>query len=89
MFDQIRCVYGWKIFKSLHQYFRRQPYVEIEGETDAEMANKFIYAMCVVTQNNLIPFFKKWGLGVDAETARKIKGLDLPLPAVDPASISQ
>ena len=41
--------------------------------------------MCVVTQNNLMPFFQKWGLGVDAITAEKVKALHLPLPPNDPA----
>lgn len=87
MFYQLKTVYGWDSIKKLHQYFRKNPYVYNQDETDQDKANKFIYAMCLITKNNLVPFFKKWGLNVDSATAGKIKGLNLPLPAVDPAKI--
>ncbi len=87
MFHQLKTVYGWDSIKKLHQYFRKQPFVYDENETDADKANKFIYAMCLITKNNLVPFFKKWGLNVDVATANKIKGLNLPLPTVDPTKI--
>ena len=89
MFHQLKTAYGWDAIKRLHQYFRRQPYVYIEGETDADQANKFIYAMCVVTQNNLIPFFKKWGLATNAATTKKINDLKFPMPSTDPSKIFQ
>ncbi|MBK7393327.1 MAG: hypothetical protein IPI64_08505 [Chloracidobacterium sp.] len=87
MFHQLRSVYGWDVFKKLHQYFRQKPYVDIEDETDADMANKFIYAMCSITKNDLMPFFKKWGLATNAATAKRINDMKLPLPKVDPAGI--
>ena len=87
MFHQLKSVYGWDAFKKLHQYFRQKPYVDIEDETDADMANKFIYAMCSITKNNLIPFFKKWGLATNTATAKRINDMKLPLPKVDPAGI--
>jgi len=87
MFHQLRSFYGWDVIKRLHQYFRKQPYVEVDGETDADKANRFIYAMCVVTQNDLVPFFRKWGLNADAATTQKINGMRLPLPKTDPSTI--
>lgn len=87
MFHQLRKTYGWDVYKKLHQYFRKSPYVEVEGETDQDKANKFVYAMCFVTKNNLIPFFKKWGLSVDGPTANRINALKLRPPVKDPASI--
>lgn len=89
MFYQLKNVYGWDAIKKLHQYFRKQPFVDEGDETDADKANKFVYAMCTVTKNNLIPFFKKWGLNVDAATANKINVLKLPYPAADPSRIFQ
>jgi hypothetical protein len=89
MFHQLKSVYGWDAIKKLHQYFRKQPYAEIEGETDADKADKFVYAMCIVTKNNLIPFFKKWGLNVGAATANRINGLKYSYPSVDPSKIFQ
>lgn len=87
MFHQLKTAYGWESIKRLHQYFRKSPYVEIDGETDADQANKFIYAMCVVTQNNLIPFFKKWGLNANAATTKRINDLRFPMPSTDPSKI--
>jgi hypothetical protein len=87
MFYQLRAVYGWDAIKYLHQYFRKNPYVKHAEETDQDKANKFIYAMCLITRNNLVPFFTKWGLNVDSATAGKIKGFNFPLPSVDPAKI--
>ncbi len=87
MFHQLKSVYGWDSIKKLHQSFRKQTFVYDDYETDQDMANKFVLAMCVVTKNNLVAFFKKWGLTVDSETAGKINGLKLPLPKIDPAKI--
>ncbi len=87
MFHQLKSVYGWDAFKKLHQYFRKQPFVEGEQVTDEEKASRFVYAMCLVTKNNLVPFFKKWGITIDGTTAGKIKRLNLPLPTVDPSNI--
>ena len=87
MFHQLKSVYGWAAFKKLHQYFRKQPFIWIEDEKDEDKAGKFVYAMCLVTKNNLVPFFKKWGITIDQKTAKKIKGLNLPLPSIDPSMI--
>lgn len=87
MFHQLKSVYGWNTFKKLNQYFRKQPYVYNPKETDQDKANKFVYAMCVITKNNLVPFFQEWGLEVDSATEQKIEKLNLPLPKVDPTTI--
>jgi Peptidase M60, enhancin and enhancin-like len=84
MFHQLRSAYGWNAFKKLHQDFRVKPYVD-EEETDQDKANKFIYEMCFLTKNNLVPFFGKWGLKVDEKTVKKINALNVKLPAVDPS----
>jgi hypothetical protein len=87
LFHQLKTVYGWSFIKKLHQYFRKQAYVQNDSETDQQKVDKFIYASCVVTQNNLLPFFKKWGLRPSAASAQKINALNLKLPATDPATI--
>jgi hypothetical protein len=89
MFHQLKSVYGWDTIKKLHQHFREQKYEYDENETDQDKANKFVYAMCEITGDNLIPFFKKWGLNVDAATAKDINALNLKLPPVDPSKIFQ
>ncbi len=87
MFHQLKSVYGWDAIKRLHKYFRKTPYVGNGRETDQDKANKFVYAMCFVTRNNLVPFFQKWGLNVETATANRINALRFPYPATDPAQI--
>lgn len=87
MFHQLRSVYGWDVFKRLHQYFRSSPYVYDPRKTEQDKVNKFVYAMCRVTNNNLVPFFYKWGLKVDINTYQEINKLNLRLPSVNPATI--
>ena len=87
MFHQLKSVYGWEAFTELHQYFRKKPFVYDPNLTDAEKANRFVYAMCLVTKNDLVPFFKKWGLNIDAATTQKINALRLPKPSTDPSTI--
>ncbi len=87
MFHQLKSVYGWDSIKLLHQHFRKQPFVYDEDESDQDKANKFVNAMCLITNNNLVPFFRKWGLNVDSATAASIRRLNLPLPATDPSKI--
>ncbi len=87
MFHQLKSVYGWGAFIRLHKYFRKQPFVYDPKLTDAEKVNRFVYAICFITRNDLVPFFKKWGLNIDAATTQKIAALKLPLPSTDPATI--
>ena len=87
MFHQLKSVYGWDVFKKLHQSFRKQPRQDDEDLSDEEKANSFILAMCTITRNDLTPFFRKWGLSTNAATARIIRDLRLPLPATDPSTI--
>ncbi|HMT07792.1 MAG TPA: M60 family metallopeptidase [Pyrinomonadaceae bacterium] len=84
MFHQLKSVYGWNTFTRLHKEFRKKP---LGNYTDAEKANQFVYMMCFVTKNDLVPFFKKWGLNIDAATSQKITAMHLPLPKTDPSTI--
>lgn len=87
MFHQLKTVYGWDAFTRLQKYFRKQPLVYNPKETDADKAAKFVHAMCLITRNDLVPFFRKWGLNIDAATAQKIAAMKLPLPTTDPSTI--
>ncbi|MEY4903772.1 MAG: hypothetical protein RLZZ292_1587, partial [Bacteroidota bacterium] len=79
-------VYGWDFFKTLHQNFRKKPYINVE-ETSQQKVDKFIYEACVVSKNNLLPFFKKWGLKPTIPTEKKIQKLKLPKPSIDPSTV--
>ncbi len=87
MFHQLKSVYGWDAIKRLHQNFRKQPLAGDEDESDEAKSNRFMLAMCLVTRNNLLPFFKKWGLNADVATTQKVNNLRLPLPRTDPSTI--
>lgn len=87
MFHQLKTVYGWDAFKKLHRYFRKQPYKYNPRETDADKANNFAYAMCLISRNDLVPFFKKWGINIDTATTQKIAAMKLPMPKTDPSTI--
>lgn len=87
MFHQLKSVYGWEAFTRLHKEFRKQPLIYDPKVTDADKANKFVYMMCFVTRNDLVPFFRKWGLNIDAATSQKIAAMKLPLPKTDPSTI--
>ena len=84
MFHQLKSVYGWNVFTRLQKEFRKKP---LGNYTDVEKANQFVYMMCFVTKNDLVPFFRKWGLNIDAATAQKIAAMRLPLPKTDPSTI--
>lgn len=87
MFHQLKAAYGWDAFTRLQKYFRKQPLVYNPKETDTDKANKFVHAMCLITKNDLVPFFRKWGLNIDAATTQKIAAMKLPLPRTDPSTI--
>lgn len=87
MFHQLKSVYGWQAFTRLHKEFRKKPWNYDPSITDADKAAQFVYMMCFVTKNDLVPFFKKWGLNIDAATTQKIAAMRLPLPKTDPATI--
>ncbi len=87
MFHQLKTVYGWETFTRLHKEFRKRPLIYDPKETDADKAAKFVYMMCFVTRNDLVPFFRKWGLNIDAATTQKIAAMRLPLPRIDPSTI--
>jgi hypothetical protein len=87
MFHQLKTVYGWNAFTRLQKYFRKQPLVYNPKVTDADKAARFVYAMCLITGNDLVPFFRKWGLNIDTATTQKIAAMNLPLPKTDPSTI--
>ncbi len=84
MFHQLKSVYGWNAFTRLQKEFRKKP---LGNYTDADKANQFVYMMCLVTKNDLVPFFRKWGLNIDAATTQRIAAMRLPLPKTDPATV--
>ena len=87
MFHQLKSVYGWGAFTRLHKEFRKKPLVYDPKITDADKADQFVFMMCFVTKNDLVPFFRKWGLNPSAATVQKVVALRLQLPKTDPSTI--
>lgn len=81
MFWQLKESYGWSLIQNVHRYFRENP--KYDGN-DQDKIDRFIYATCLLTKNDLRPFFSKWGLKIGNETNNKIHVMNLQLPTSDP-----
>jgi Peptidase M60, enhancin and enhancin-like len=84
MFYQLKSVYGWDVFKKLHQEFRKKPYNYEDYDTNQKKIDAFILNICIVTQNNLLPFFSAWELEASGDIINKISQMNLPKPISDP-----
>lgn len=90
MFHQLQKAYGWDVMRKLYQYFRKTPFdYSAPGLSDQQKADRFMYAMCVVTENNLLPFFRKWGFKTSPELVAKVSQHRFRLPSRDPSLIFQ
>lgn len=81
MFDQLKRAYGWDLFTRLFRYYREHPLPYDVSE--AEKVDQCVVAMCMVSGNDLRPFFEKWGLRASADAYGKIAALRLPVRAIE------
>ncbi|MGG0214920.1 putative mucin/carbohydrate-binding domain-containing protein [Bacillus mycoides] len=77
LFWQLHVVYGEHFYPKLHQMYRILPNTEMPG-TDEEKKQMFIYMTSKAAGQNLIPFFKEWGLAPTDDIRKKIENLKLP-----------
>ncbi|PHF04848.1 putative mucin/carbohydrate-binding domain-containing protein [Bacillus wiedmannii] len=77
MFWQLNVVYGEHFYPRLHQAYRMLPKEELPT-SDEEKKQMFVYMTSKVAGQNLVPFFKEWGLTPSDETREKIEKLNLP-----------
>ncbi|SCC66394.1 putative mucin/carbohydrate-binding domain-containing protein [Bacillus wiedmannii] len=77
MFWQLNVVYGEHFYPRLHQAYRLLPQSEMPA-SDEEKKQMFVYMTSKVAGQNLVPFFKEWGLTPSDETREKIEKLNLP-----------
>lgn len=77
MFWQLHLAYGDQFYPRLHQMYRMLQNTEMP-KSDEEKKQMFIYMTSKVAGQNLIPFFKEWGLTPSDETREKIEKLNLP-----------
>ncbi|MGF9936396.1 putative mucin/carbohydrate-binding domain-containing protein [Bacillus anthracis] len=77
MFWQLNVVYGEQFYPKLHQAYRMLPKEELPT-SDEEKKQTFVYMTSKVAGQNLVPFFKEWGLTPSDETREKIEKLNLP-----------
>ncbi|HDR4866096.1 TPA: wall-associated protein [Bacillus cereus] len=87
MFWQLHLVYGDQFYPKLHQMYRIMSdadYPPLETDqvitTDREKKQQFIYVASKVAGQNLIPYFKKWGLHAESYTVEKVHKMQLPEP---------
>ncbi|MEC1966892.1 putative mucin/carbohydrate-binding domain-containing protein [Bacillus cereus] len=77
MFWQLNVVYGEHFYPRLHQAYRMLPKEEVPT-SDEEKKQMFVYMTSKVAGQNLVPFFKEWGLTPSDKTREKIEKLNLP-----------
>ncbi|MEJ9114478.1 M60 family metallopeptidase [Bacillus paramobilis] len=77
MFWQLNIVYGEDFYPTLHQAYRLLSEEELPT-SDEEKKQMFVYMTSKVAGQNLVPFFKEWGLTPSDETREKIEKLNLP-----------
>ncbi|EEM45354.1 hypothetical protein bthur0005_47520 [Bacillus thuringiensis serovar pakistani str. T13001] len=77
MFWQLDLAYGEHFYPNLHQMYRLLPESEIPA-SDQDKKQLFIYMASKVAEQNLVPFFEKWGLSPNDEVREKIEKLNVP-----------
>ncbi|MCU7666329.1 putative mucin/carbohydrate-binding domain-containing protein [Bacillus thuringiensis] len=77
MFWQLDLAYGEHFYPNLHQMYRLLPEFEIPA-SDEDKKQMFIYMASKAAEQNLVPFFEKWGLSPNDEVREKIENLNLP-----------
>ncbi|MDF9615669.1 putative mucin/carbohydrate-binding domain-containing protein [Bacillus cereus] len=77
MFWQLDLAYGEHFYPNLHQMYRLLPEFEIPA-SDEDKKQMFIYMASKVAEQNLVPFFEKWGLSPNDEVREKIEKLNVP-----------
>ncbi len=71
MFHQLQQAYGWALFQNLHKHFRAHPLPD--DAVDEDRVDAFVATLCELTENDLRPFFKRWGLNASAAANARIK----------------
>jgi hypothetical protein len=77
MFWQLHLSYGDQFYPKLHQMYRTLPKNEVPTSNVAKQQT-FIYMASKAANQNLLPFFEKWGLHADNVTIEKVNKLALP-----------
>ncbi|PFQ50853.1 peptidase M60 [Bacillus cereus] len=77
MFWQLDLAYGEHFYPNLHQMYRLLPEFEMPA-SDEDKKQMFIYMASKAAEQNLVPFFEKWGLSPNDEVREKIENLNLP-----------
>jgi hypothetical protein len=85
MFHQLWLAYGDDFYKQLHKLTREDRGIY---ETDDSKLKNFAIKACKISGHNLTTFFKKWGLRDAAGMYSAIDALRLPVPTVDPSTLT-
>jgi len=80
MYAQLRFAYGWGWVAELSRYVRENPF---PPGTDQDRRDFFVEKMSVITGENLLPFFRRWGLSISEEAEFRVTQLNLPAPRYD------
>ncbi|MBK5350253.1 hypothetical protein JFU03_13740 [Bacillus sp. TH44] len=78
MLWQLQLAYGEDFYPKLHQLYRDMPSNEIP-QTDETKKQLFMISASKAANQNLIPFFEKWGLRPNNDTIQKVAALGYPI----------
>ncbi|MCR8645521.1 M60 family metallopeptidase [Paenibacillus sp. N1-5-1-14] len=78
MLWQLHLAYGDQFYPELHEAYRYLPKSQLPS-THEEKVQTFMLLASRVAEQNLLPFFKKWGLTPTASTTKKIQAMKYPL----------
>jgi hypothetical protein len=85
MFDQLARTYGWGLFRSLNQATRSHPLQA--GATDQDKVDFFVLKLCLLTGDDLRPFFARWNLRASDSVLGHIQEMGFEPPPKDPARL--
>jgi Peptidase M60, enhancin and enhancin-like len=85
MFEQLARIYGWDLFRSLNRATRSDPL--LPDATDQDKVDYLVRKICLITGEDLRPFFTRWNLIASTTVLDDIGQMGLPLPAKDPSRL--
>lgn len=77
MFWQLDLAYGEEFYPTFYKLVRETPINDLP-DTDEEVIQRIMFWASQAGQQNLIPFFEKWGLNPNDETRQEIVDLGYP-----------
>lgn len=73
LYRQLETAFGWSLFTALHRAYRERPEL-FDIQDEQEKIDTFVAVVCQLTNENLLPFFDRWGFCVSEAAITAING---------------